>query len=219
MSKILFVLTSNPFMLDGTPTGLWLEEFAVPYMALATAGHDVTVSSVVGGQVPVDPNSAPSEEQKEAWAAAIAKLENTPSFEAFSAEEFDAIYMPGGHGTVFDMPFNKKLHDLIFAFDKAGKVVSSVCHAPAVFGGMRDENGLPFVKGRTLAAFTNSEEEAAGATKNVPFLLETRLIELGAIHQRSDDWTPKAVRDGNLITGQNPQSSAAVAELLKEALA
>lgn len=219
MKKILFVLTSHTYMLDGTPTGVWLEEYAAPYTLLKQAGFDITVSSVAGGTVPVDPNSTPTDEQKSLWADAIAELDNTPPFDSFDAAEFDAIYMPGGHGTSFDMPFNKKLHELIYSFDAAGKIVSSVCHAPAVFGGMRDADGVPFVKGRTLASFTDSEEAQAGATENVPFLVESRLKDLGAIHQRADDWQPKAVRDGNLITGQNPQSSEAVAALIKEALA
>lgn len=218
MSKILFILTSHDRMLNGGETGLWLEEHAVPCLALTAAGHEVTVASVAGGTVPVDANSAPTDEQAAEWQPAIAALENTPAFTTLDDSAFDAVYLPGGHGTVFDMPYNKALHDLLFRFEDTGRVIGAVCHAPAVFAGMRRPDGRPFIEGRKVAAFTNSEERAAGAVDKVPFLLETRLKELGAEHEGADDWTAKAVRDGRLITGQNPQSSGEMAELLLELL-
>ncbi len=211
MSKILFILTSHRHMLDGTPTGIWLEEHAVPWLAFTAAGHQVVVSSVSGGAVPVDPKSAPTPAQAEAWQAPIAALADTPAFDTLDAEGFDAVYLPGGHGAVFDMPYHGKLHALLQRFDDAGRVVAAVCHAPAVFAGMRRADGTPFIAGRRVAAFTDTEEHAAGAVEQVPFLLETRLRALGALHQGAPDWTGQAVRDGRLVTGQNPQSSAAVA--------
>ncbi|MCA0449820.1 MAG: type 1 glutamine amidotransferase domain-containing protein [Proteobacteria bacterium] len=211
MSKILFVLTSHDRMLDGTPTGLWLEEHAVPYTAFTKAGHQVTVASMAGGKVPVDPKSDPSPAQAIEWRDAIAKLADTPAFDTLDTETFDAVHLPGGHGTVFDMPYNRKLHDLLFRFDATNRLIAAVCHAPAVFAGMRREDGTPFVAGRHVAAFTDAEERAVGAADKVPFLLETRLKELGAIHHAAADWTPNVFRHGRLITGQNPQSSASVA--------
>ncbi|XOZ32783.1 type 1 glutamine amidotransferase domain-containing protein [Halomonadaceae bacterium KBTZ08] len=218
MSHVLFVLTSHERMLNGEPTGLWLEEFAVPYQQLRAAGHEVTVASVAGGAVPVDPNSAVGEEQVRAWQDAIDQLSDTPAFDTLDTSGYDAVYLPGGHGTVFDMPYNRKLHDLLFAFEKSGRVISTVCHAPAVFAGMRQADGVPFIQGRRVAAFTDAEEHAVGGAEKVPFLLESRLKELGAEHEATDDWQPLAVQDGKLITGQNPQSSAAVAEKLIAAL-
>lgn len=218
MSRILFILTSHDRLLDGKPTGLWLEEHAVPFMAFTEAGHEVTVTSVAGGDVPVDPNSTPSPDQAAAWAPAIAALKDTPAYDRIDATGFDAVYLPGGHGTMFDMPFNRRLHDLLFAFADAGRLVAAVCHAPAVFGDMRRPDGTPFVKDRRLAAFTDSEEAAVGGTHNVPFLLETRLKQLGALHEGAADWNVKAVQDGRLITGQNPQSSGEVARLVLAAL-
>lgn len=211
MSKILFILTSQQHMLDGTPTGIWLEEHAVPWLAFTAAGHEVVVSSVAGGTVPVDPKSTPTPAQAAAWQAAIATLADTPAFDTLDADGFDAVYLPGGHGTVFDMPYHGKLHALLARFDAAGRVIAAVCHAPAVFAGMRRPDGTPFIAGRRVAAFTDAEERAVGAVEQVPFLLETRLRELGALHQGAPDWTSLAVRDGRLVTGQNPQSSAAVA--------
>lgn len=214
MSKILFILTSHDRMLNGEPTGLWVEEHAVPYNAFTKAGHEVVVTSVAGGKVPVDPKSTPSAEEAEKWADAIAVLADTPAFDTLATDGFDAVYMPGGHGTVFDMPYNKKLHDLLFHFDSTGRVIASVCHAPAVFAGMRRTDGTPFIAGRHVAAFTDAEERAVDGVEKVPFLLESRLKELGAIHHGAADWSPNAIQDGRLVTGQNPQSSAAVAELV-----
>lgn len=214
MSKILFILTSQDRMLNGEPTGIWLEEHAVPYMAFTPAGHEVTVTSIAGGKVPVDPKSAPTVEQVNAWGPAIATLSDTPAFDTLDTDGFDAIYLPGGHGTVFDMPYNKKLHDLLFRFDATGRVIAALCHAPAVFAGMRRPDGTPFIAGRAVAAFTDAEERAVDGVEKVPFLLETRLKELGAIHHGAADWTSNVILDGNLVTGQNPQSSAAAATLL-----
>lgn len=214
MSKILFILTSNDRMFNGEPTGIWVEEHAVPYLAFTRAGHEVTVSSMAGGKVPVDPKSTPSPEQAEAWQEAIALLADTPAFDTLEADSFDAVYLPGGHGTVFDMPYNRKLHDLLFRFDATGRVIAALCHAPAVFAGMRRPDGTPFIKGRNVAAFTDAEERAVDGVEKVPFLLETRLKELGAIHHPAADWASNAISDGRLVTGQNPQSSAAAAALV-----
>lgn len=214
MSKILFILTSHDRMLNGEPTGVWLEEHAVPYLAFTRAGHQVTVTSIAGGKVPVDPKSAPTVEQANAWEQATATLSDTPAFDMLNTAGFDAVYMPGGHGTVFDMPYNKQLHDLLFRFDATGRVIAALCHAPAVFAGMRRPDGTPFIAGRTVAAFTDAEERAVDGVEKVPFLLETRLKELGAIHHGAPDWTSNVILDGNLVTGQNPQSSSAAATLL-----
>jgi putative intracellular protease/amidase len=218
MKNVLFVLTSYDRLLNAEKTGVWLEEYAVPYLAITGTGHRVTVASVSGGAVPVDPKSQPSADQATLWAEAAAMLVSTPAFNTLEADTFDAVYMPGGHGTMFDMPFNAGLHRLLQRFEDSGRVIASVCHAPAVFGGFYRADGTPFIAGRTVAAFTNSEEAAAGGTDKVPFLLETRLKDLGAIHSPAPNWSSHAVQDGKLITGQNPQSSGAVAEKLLASL-
>lgn len=218
MSSILFVLTSADHMSNGDPTGVWLEEYAVPWTRLTAAGHDVTVASVAGGDVPVDPNSEPSEEQAREWREASERLKGTPAFDAFSADDFDAVYLPGGHGTMFDMPDNERLHELLLRFDEQDKLLATVCHAPAVFGGMKRRDGESFVAGRRVTAFTDSEEHAVGGEGKVPFLLETRLRELGADVRTDGDWASHVVVDGRLITGQNPQSSEAVAGKLLASL-
>ncbi len=214
MSKILFILTSHEHMLNGELTGVWLEEHAVPYLAFKQAGHEVVVASMAGGKVPVDPKSIPEFQQALVWQNAINVLADTPAFDTLDVDAFDAVYMPGGHGTVFDMPYNKKLHDLLLRFDATNRIIASVCHAPAVFAGMYKADGTPFIASRNVAAFTDAEERAVHGTEKVPFLLETRLKELGAIHHAAPDFTPNAIQDGRLVTGQNPQSSGAVAQLV-----
>jgi len=218
MAKALFVVTSYDFLLTGEPTGLWLEELAVPYNKVVAAGHEAHIVSVAGGDVPVDPASLPAEEQIEPWRRAMDALAGTPSLYAVDPEQYDAVYLPGGHGTVFDMPYNKLLHHILATIHDRGGIVAAVCHAPAVFAGMRDGHGHPWIAGRTVAGFTDSEEAMVEGTEKVPFLVERRLRELGARHSGADDWQSHVVRDGRLITGQNPQSSAAVADELLAAL-
>ncbi len=214
MSRILFILTSHDFLLNGEPTGLWLEEHAVPYVALTSAGHEVTVTSVAGGDVPVDAKSIPKGEEAKAWTEAAEKLKATPAFDTVDAATFDAVFLPGGHGTMFDMPFNRRLHDLLFQFDAAKKVIAAVCHAPAVFAGMRRRDGTAFVAGRNITGFTDAEEVAVDCVSKVPFQLESRLKAIGAIHHAAPNWTSNVIQDGRLITGQNPGSSAEVAARL-----
>lgn len=214
MSKILFILTSHDRMLDGAPTGLWLEEFAVPYLAFTDAGHEVAVSSMAGGPVLFDPRSKPTVEQAWAWVKPMDTLADTTAFDELETDDFDAVFLPGGHGASFDMPYNRKLHELLFRFEANGRVIASVCHAPAVFGGMRRPDGTPFIKGRRVAAFTDAEERAGHTDDKIPFLLEARLRELGARHVWGENGASNAVRDGRLVTGQNPSSSVAVAELV-----
>ena len=132
--------------------------------------------------------------------------------------EFDALFLTGGHGTMFDFPDDADLARLVERFDRAGGIVADVCHGPAGLVSARKPDGTPFVAGRKLAAFTDSEERAAGLDEAVPFLLETRLRDLGATHKGGHDTEPYAVRDGRLITGQNPASASRAAELVIQAL-
>lgn len=118
--------------------------------------------------------------------------------------EFDAIFLPGGHGVVFDLPDNEELAAALSKLYNAGKVVAAVCHGPAGLVSAKKESGESIVSGHKVAGFTNEEEAAVGKTEVVPFLLETKLKELGGLYEKADNWTPFAVRDGNIITGQNP---------------
>ena len=222
---ILLIATSAARMDDGEPTGLWLEELTTPYYAFRDAGAEVTIASITGGKIPVDPRSMkPAGENDASVERALADpafeaiANATPRFDTLDGDAYDAVFLPGGHGTMFDYPESTALADLVARRLAAGTIVAAVCHGPAGLVSARDEHGVPVVKGRRLAAFTDSEERAVGLDKAVPFLLESRLRELGALHVSGPDFAPFATRDGNLITGQNPASAEATAKLVMEAL-
>ena len=134
-------------------------------------------------------------------------------------EDFDAVFYPGGHGPLWDLYNNDHSVALIEGFMSANKPVAAVCHAPAVLLRARGRDGEPLVRGRHVTGFSNTEEAAVGLTEIVPYLLEDELKSQGGSYEKADDWTPLAVVDGRLITGQNPASSAPVAEALLQALA
>jgi len=224
--RILFVLTSHSRIGDtGKPTGVWLEELAEPYWMLRDAGAEVTLASIRGGQVPVDPGSVAEPGRNAAPVdrfladpATMAELSGTVAVEGLRAGDFDAVFLPGGHGTMWDLPESRALAGLLSDAWAGGRVVAAVCHGPAGLVNARTPDGAPLVRGRRVAAFTDAEEEAAGLAQAVPFLLETRLRELGAELVTVPNWQPNAVRDGALVTGQNPASSAGVARLMLETL-
>lgn len=224
--KILFVVTSAAFMGDtGEPTGLWFEELTTPYYAFVDAGAEVDIVSIAGGAVPIDPRSKKPLGENPASVdrflrdpKAGAKIADTKAIAGVDASQYDAVFLPGGHGTMWDLPASTALAKTVVATLGRGGVVAAVCHGPAGLVSAKFDNGEPVVAGKRVAAFTNSEEVAAGLDKAVPFLLEDRLRALGAKLETAPDFQPLALRDGNLITGQNPASSEKVAELVLEAL-
>ncbi|MGL4279024.1 MAG: type 1 glutamine amidotransferase domain-containing protein [Albidovulum sp.] len=214
--RILIIATSAARMSSGKPTGLWLDELTTPYFAFADAGAEVTVGSIAGGEIPVDARSLdgepdPSAKRARKDLALSQMLAESEPVGSFRAEDFDAIFLPGGHGTMFDFPESAELARLVEAFDRAGKIVAAVCHGPVGLVSARRADGKPLVAGRRVAGFTDSEEALTGLDGDVPFLLESRLRWLGANYQKAPDFQPFAVTDGNLVTGQNPQSAPAVA--------
>jgi putative intracellular protease/amidase len=224
--KILVVLTSHSDLGDtGHKTGFWVEEFAAPYYAFLDAGAEVTVVTPKGGQAPIDPNSTAPDAQTEATErfykdqAAQDVIANTQKLSDMKQEDFDAIFYPGGHGPLWDLTENEESIALIESFIAANKPISSVCHAPSAFLNIKDADGEYFIKGKTVTGFTNSEEAAVQLTEVVPFLLEDEMKKRGADYKNTADWTPFAVQDGLMITGQNPASSELVAEKLLAQLA
>lgn len=224
--KILMVLTSHDRLGDtGEKTGFWLEEFAGPYYVFRDAGAVVAIASPAGGKPPVDPKSDLPENQTEATRRfssdrrAQAELADTLKLEAVSVEGYDAIFFPGGHGPLWDLAGNPVSISLIEAFLKADKPVGAVCHASAALADVRGRDGQHLVKGKRVTGFTNAEEAAVGLTAVVPFLLEDRLKERGAIFSSGGEWASHVQVDGKLVTGQNPASSAPAAEALLELLA
>ena len=223
--KVLLVLTSHDQLGNtGTKTGFWLEEFATPFYVLKDAGAEITLASPKGGQPPLDPKSDLPENQTEltnrfrADASANAQLANTKKVADMSAEDFDAVFYPGGHGPMWDMPDNPASIGLIESFVRAGKPVGAVCHAPVAFTNVRGKDGEYLVKGRRVTGFSNEEETAVHLENVVPFLLEDRLKERGGIYTNATNWAPHVEVDGLLVTGQNPASSALCAQALLKLL-
>ncbi|GGY72675.1 type 1 glutamine amidotransferase domain-containing protein [Marinobacter zhanjiangensis] len=223
--KVLMVLTSHDQMGDtGHKTGFWLEEFTAPYYVFRDAGADITLASPKGGQPPVDPNSEAEDALTDSTRRfseddqARQALASTKKLGDVNIHEFDAVFYPGGHGPLWDLADDADSIKLLEEANKADKVIGAVCHAPAIFRHPESPNGDYFVRGRTVTGFTNSEEEAAGLTSVVPFLVEDMLKENGGNYSRGDDWAPHIVVDGNLITGQNPASSEGAAKAVLQAL-
>ena len=219
--NVLMVLTSHDQLGDtGHKTGFWLEEFAAPYYVLKDAGARLTLASPKGGQPPLDPKSDAPESQTAATerfrqdAAAQAALAATVPLSSVKAGDYDAVFYPGGHGPLWDLAEDRDSIALIEALHAAGKPVAAVCHAPGVLRHVKGGDGQPLVKGKQVTGFTNSEEEAVGLTKVVPFLVEDMLKENGGIYSKGADWAPYVLTDGMLITGQNPASSEAAAQAL-----
>ena len=219
--NVLFVLTSHDKLGNtGKKTGFWIEEFASPYYYLTDKGVEVTLASPAGGQPPIDPSSDKPENQTEATIrfkadkALQEKLSNTLPLADVSAQDFDAVFYPGGHGPLWDLAESEDSVTLIENFYGMEKPVSFVCHALAALKNVKNEDGEPLVKGKKVTGFTNTEEELVQLTDVVPFLVEDMLKEKGGIYSKVGDFEPYALEDGLLITGQNPASSEKVAELL-----
>ena len=219
--KVLMVLTSHDRLGEtGKKTGFWLEEFAAPYYVFKDAGAEITLASPKGGQPPVDPTSAEPGSQTDAarrFAAdpqAKAALAATRRLSEVSDEGFDAVFYPGGHGPLWDLAEDRASVGLIESTIAAGKPVALVCHAPGALRRARAGDGKPLVAGKKVTGFSDSEEEAVGLTKVVPFLVEDMLKENGGVYSQGGMWQPHVVTDGLLITGQNPASSAPAAEAL-----
>jgi putative intracellular protease/amidase len=219
--KILMVLTSHDQLGDtGNKTGFWLEEFAAPFYVFKDAGAEITLASPKGGQPPLDPSSDADGAQTEATKrfkadeAAQKDLANTTVLSSVSADGFDAIFYPGGHGPLWDLAEDSDSKNLIETFAASDRPIGAVCHAPAVFKHPKGVDGKPLVAGRRVTSFTNTEEEAVGLTTVVPFLVEDMLTANGGTYQKGDDWASFVVTDGKLVTGQNPASSEAAAHEL-----
>ncbi|MDC0710521.1 type 1 glutamine amidotransferase domain-containing protein [Stigmatella sp. ncwal1] len=220
--KILLIVTSHE-QLGDTPerTGYWLEELAAPYKEFTEAGAQVDIASPRGGKAPADPKSVKEADEVSraflADAQAAKKLENTLVLENVK-EKYDAYFVVGGHGVMWDLAVHTPLQRLLANGYERGAVVAAVCHGPAALVGVKGADGQPLVAGKRVAAFSNEEEQAAKLDKVVPFALETRLRDLGARYERGPMWGSFAVRDGRLVTGQNPASSVAAAREVIQAL-
>lgn len=219
--KVLMVLTSHDQLGNtGEKTGFWLEEFAAPYYVFKDAGAEVVLASPMGGQPPLDPKSDLPEFQTElthrfkADPAAQQALASTVRLDSVQQQDFDTVFYPGGHGPLWDLAESQTSIALIEAFERAGKPIGFVCHAPGALRHVKAADGRPLVAGKRVTGFTNGEEAAVGLSDVVPFLIEDLFKQQGADYQKGPDWAPFIVEDGMLITGQNPASSEGVAQAL-----
>ena len=223
--NILIVLTSHDTLgKTGKKTGFWLEELAAPYYIFVDAGAKVTLASPKGGQPPLDPKSSEADAQTEttrrfeADTSAIQALANTRELSEISIADFDAVFYPGGHGPLWDLAEDQTSISLIEQTLQANKPLALVCHAPGVLRHVKSTDDQPIVKGKSVTGFSNTEEAAVGLTEIVPFLVEDMLQENGGQYSKAEDWQVHVQQDGLLITGQNPASSAATAEMLLKLL-
>jgi putative intracellular protease/amidase len=228
MTKPILILTTSHDRLGDTDraTGFYWEELALPYWAFRDAGYDVAFASPKGGMPPADAGSA----KVEGRPAPVQRFMDTPGAMAaltrsIPASEIDpagyaAVFLPGGHGTMWDMSQTPAVGQIVGQVFEQGGVVGAVCHGPAGLLAARLSDGTPIVAGRHVNGFTDAEERAAGLDAVVPYLLEARLRALGGIFESNPaNFQAHAVRDGRLVTGQNPRSTAQVATLMLAALA
>jgi len=216
--KIVMVLTSHSQLGNtGRKTGFWLDEFAAPYYMFVDAKHQITLASPAGGQPPLDPTSddpsaqtKDTERFKEDMEAQLL-LASTVKLRDIDVSNFDAVFYPGGHGPLWDLADDVFSIALIEAAYATGKPVALVCHAPGVLRRVTTQDGAFLVKGKKVTGFSNTEEDSVQLTNIVPFLVEDELRRLGGKYAKGADWTPFVQVDGNLITGQNPESSAGAA--------
>lgn len=216
----LFVATSADTLAPGHPTGLWLEEFAVPYRAAHAAGIEVTVASPRGGAVPLDPKTDPDDAQRRDWAPALEALRHSVPLASVAQTLFDAVFLPGGHGPLVDLVGDATLHALLARHDAEGRLIAAVCHGPAALLRATGRHGQPLLKGRRATGFSNAEERLSGLHDTVPFLLQDAMKDAGADYRAAPQpFHSHVEQDGHLLTGQNPQSSAALGDALVRALA
>ncbi|MEV6305896.1 type 1 glutamine amidotransferase domain-containing protein [Actinoplanes sp. NPDC051861] len=214
--KILIALSSHDDLAGVRSTGYYLPEAAHPWKVFTDAGYTVDLVSVAGGEPPVD--GADLDDPVQRAFLDLPALKDTPRFADVDQSAYDAVLFAGGHGAMFDFPADTDLAALTRDLYERGGVVAAVCHGPAALVGVTLSDGSPLVAGKRVAGFTNTEESAVGLTEVVPFLLQSRLEELGARHSGAADWQSHVVTDGRLVTGQNPASSTAVAEAVLKVL-
>jgi putative intracellular protease/amidase len=214
--RILIAVTSHDKKgtTSGDPTGAYLPEITHPLEVFTKAGFAVDFVSVRGGQVPLDgvDRKDPINAAFLDDAAAVAKLNASATPAAIDPGKYAAVFFAGGHGTMWDFPDEPTLAKIASTIYDAGGVVGAVCHGPAGLVNVKLGNGKYLVAGKEVAAFTNDEERAAGLAEVVPFLLEDKLVERGAVHRPAPNWQKQVITSERLVTGQNPASAAGVAE-------
>jgi putative intracellular protease/amidase len=212
--KILIVITSTDRIAKtGRMIGFWLEELSAAYYLYKEAGAEVVLASPQGGGPPVAPRSLAGFAMSEASlrflrdTKALAALGRTARLAEIFPESYSALYYPGGHGSLWDLPRNRDSLHLIEGMFAAGKPVAAVCHGPAALLHARRKQSIPLLAGKAATCLTNSEEDKAGFRDELPFMLEDELRNTWVRFERGKDFESHVVVDGNLVTGQNPAST------------
>ncbi|GAA1914077.1 type 1 glutamine amidotransferase domain-containing protein [Streptantibioticus ferralitis] len=229
MSNILIVLSGADHwtLADGTkhPSGYWAEEFVVPHEKFTQAGHTVEVATPAGRRPTPDPLSftpdvaGPDAAHYSEYVDSLSEMLGFPlKLADVDVAGYDAVVIPGGHGPMEDLADDRAMGRLLAAADAAGKIIASVCHGPAALLSATDSNGRWLFADRRLTCLTDEEETEFGTAAKAPWLLESRLRERGAQFEGGPVWAPNVVRDGHLISGQNPASSGAMADAVLTAL-
>ena len=221
MKKILLVLTSQDTLGDtGEATGYNVAEASHPWKVFRDAGYFVDFASIAGGQPPRDEVQEDDPVQVEFTQDETVKasLYNTPRVSVVDPSQYDAVYLVGGHGTMWDFTGDADLQKLIASVYNSGGVVGAVCHGPSGLVDVELGTGVALLSGRKVAAFTNAEEEAVAKQDVVPYLLQDKLEEQGATVKLADNWEENVQVDERLVTGQNPQSAEGVAKEMTKLL-
>jgi len=220
MSKksILIVVTSHSQIDHKHTTGSWFEDFAVPFEIFV--GHDLstTVASIEGGAAPIDPQSMPNDIHHKETRLALDALSHTEALGELDFERFDAVFFPGGHGAMVDLPENPHVAAIVGNYLSKGKVVAALCHGTAALLGAKRKDGSYYVRDRDIAVYSDAEEVDVKMDTLMPFMLEDKFCAIGAVVHTTPKWHVRVVIDENLITGQNTQSAENLAKAVVDAL-
>ena len=217
MINVLIVVTNTSEFKDKTPTGVYLEEFMIPYLIFKDKGFNIEVASILGKVAPIDPLSIPKN-INESWKNSLEVLKNTKKLVDIDYNNYNAIFFPGGHGPMFDLAYYEHLCEILNEFNNKNKVISAICHGVCALIPAIDNYNIWLFNNKNLTSFTNEEEKIAQKVEMVPFLLESKLKQLGAKYQKHPPFTKHVVVDGNLITGQNQNSAELITNEIIKAL-
>lgn len=215
--RILFVVTNSSGDENIIDTGVHLKEFAEPYLIFEKTSYIIDIASLEGGLAPVDENSMSCSNPME-WDKCIKILRDTKKLSNLVLSDFDAVYFPGGHGPMFDISYNNQIKNLVEYFYLSKKPLAAICHGVVALLGARDEKGEYIVKNKKVTSITNKEEKITKLDEFLPFLIETKLKELGANFVEFDPWAEHVEVDGLIITGQSQNSATLLAEKIIDKL-
>lgn len=228
MTSILFAITGSDTwtFADGTehPCGYWPEELVAPHKVFTAAGADITLATP-GGVRPTPDEAGFTPEMNGGSAEAgqalrdyigsiAAEIDKVVKLEDVNPADYDAVFIPGGHGPMEDLAVDESFGRQLGEFVAAGKIVAAVCHGPAGLLAARRPDGGWLFEGYRLTGFSNAEETQVGFAAKAKWLLEDELAKKGGLFEATDPWAPKVVVDRQLYTGQNPASSEPLARAI-----